>query len=114
MKFQSYFPSRPISLAHGALRSRGIPVPTCLMGPAARPTTDAEGDPNFPCARVERLPGLQSSKLGLESLTGELDDFSFDSYLNLPSESEVAPPDVHSVMEARLGLDTKPCKRAVF
>ena len=39
--------------------------------------------------RVERLPGLPSSRLGLEALTGELDDFSFASYLGLPGDSEV-------------------------
>lgn len=64
--------------------------------------------------RVERLPGLPSSRLGLESLTGSLDDFSFSSYLALPGDSEVAPPDMHSVMEKRLGLDTKPASRGVF
>ena len=46
-------------------------------------------------------------------MTGELDDFSFDSYLSLPSESEVAPTDLHSAMEKRLGLDTKPCSRPI-
>lgn len=64
-------------------------------------------------SRVERLPGLPSSRLGLESLTGELDDFSFDSYLNLPGESEVSATDLHSAMEKRLGLDTKPCNRPI-
>ncbi len=66
-----------------------------------------------PFYRVERLPGLPSSKLGLESLTGELDDFSFNSYLSVPSESEVAPVDIHSAMEKRLGMDTKPSSRAM-
>jgi hypothetical protein len=51
--------------------------------------------------RVERLPGIPSSKLGLDSLTGNLDDFSFSSYLNLPENSEVAPPDLHTVMEKK-------------
>lgn len=55
--------------------------------------------------RVERLPGLPSSKLGLDSLTGNLDDFSFGSYLNLPEASEIAPTDIHTVMEKRLGLN---------
>lgn len=62
---------------------------------------------------MERLPGLPSSKLGLEALTGTLDDFSFESYLNLPADSEVTPPDVHSQMEAKLGLATKPCSRGI-
>ncbi|KAG7672561.1 putative Proteasome maturation protein-like protein [Nannochloris sp. 'desiccata'] len=51
--------------------------------------------------RVERLPGIPSSKLGLDSLTGNLDDFSFGSYLNLPENAEVAPRDTHTVMEKR-------------
>jgi proteasome maturation protein len=57
--------------------------------------------------RVERLPGLPSSKLGLESLTGSLDDFSFASYLNLPHECEIASPEFHDVMERRLGINKK-------
>ena len=65
--------------------------------------------------RVGRLPGLPSSKLGAQSLDGSLDDFGFESYLNLPAESEVAPPDMHSVMEQRLGMAfaTKPCTRGI-
>jgi Proteasome maturation factor UMP1 len=51
--------------------------------------------------RVQRLPGIPSSRLGLDSLTGNLDDFSFGSYLNLPENSEVAPPDMHTVMEKK-------------
>jgi proteasome maturation protein len=64
---------------------------------------------------VERLPGLPSSKLGLQSLTGELDDFGFADYLGLPADSEVAPPDLHSQMEAALGLGaaTKPMGRGL-
>jgi len=50
---------------------------------------------------VERLPGIPSSKLGLDSLTGNLDDFSFGSYLNLPENAEVAPSDMHTVMEKK-------------
>ena len=63
--------------------------------------------------RVSRLPGLPSSNLGMESLDGTLDDFSFESYLNLPGESEVVPPDMHSVMEKTLGMNTKPCTRGI-
>ena len=54
--------------------------------------------------RIERLPGIPSSKLGLDSLSGTLDSFSFNSYLNLPGDSEVAPPDLHTVMEKKLGM----------
>ncbi len=68
-------------------------------------------------ARHKRLPGgLPSSMLGLESLSGSLDQFDFTSYLGLPQDSEVAPVDVHSVMEARLGLapTTKPLTRPLL
>ncbi len=64
--------------------------------------------------RFHRLPGLPSSKLGLESLTGTLDEFSFESYLGLPEQSEVLPPDMHAQMEAQLGMGTKPQARGIF
>lgn len=64
--------------------------------------------------KFQRLPGLPSSKLGLEALTGALDEFGFESYLGLPEDSEVAPPDLHSQMEVHLGLDgTKPVARGI-
>lgn len=55
--------------------------------------------------RIERLPGLPSSKLGLDATTGDLDDFSFASYLNLPEDFESEPTaTMHTVMEKKLGL----------
>ena len=63
--------------------------------------------------RVGRLPGLPSSKLGLQSLTGELDSFGFESYLGGAEEREVPGPDLHSQMEAHLRLGTKPCTRGL-
>jgi hypothetical protein len=70
--------------------------------------------------RFGRLPGPgvpASSRLGLDSLTGALDTFSFESYLGLPFEpSEVQAPDMHSQMEARLALGTdvtKPVRRGI-
>ena len=54
--------------------------------------------------RHERLPGLPSSKLGLEAMTGALEDFGFESYLGLPQDSEAPQPDLHSQMEQRLGM----------
>ena len=65
-------------------------------------------------SRFTRLPGLPSSKLGLESLTGELDGFSFESYLGLPSSSDAHPPDLHSVMELKLNMGTAPTTRGIF
>ena len=41
--------------------------------------------------------------------TGELDDFSFESYLGFPGEKEAFPAATpHSLMEARLGLQRGP------
>lgn len=67
-------------------------------------------------SKFGRLPGLPSSKLGLESLTGELDQFGFESYLGLPEFSEQLPVDMHSQMEQRLGMSssTKPLARGMF
>ena len=54
---------------------------------------------------VQRLPGLPSSSLGAEALSGKLDDFDFSDALGQSSEeSETMPVDMHSVMECRLGL----------
>jgi proteasome maturation protein len=61
----------------------------------------------------QRLPGLPSSRLGLESLTGELDEFGFESFLGLPEFSEEPPVDLHSQMEQRLGLGSKPLARGM-
>ncbi|KAH7532879.1 hypothetical protein FEM48_Zijuj04G0069400 [Ziziphus jujuba var. spinosa] len=60
--------------------------------------------------RFQRPPGaIPSSMLGLEALTGSLDDFGFEDYLNDPRESEVfRPVDMHHGMEVRLGLSKGP------
>lgn len=68
-------------------------------------------------SRFARLPGaVPSSRLGLESVTGALDEFGFESYLGLPGDSETAAPDLHSQMEARLGMGaaTKPMARGML
>ena len=65
-------------------------------------------------SRVSRLPGLPSSQLGLQSMTGELDEFSFDSYLGLPEQSENAGADLHSIMEAQLKAGTQPVTRTIL
>ncbi|KAJ3704240.1 hypothetical protein LUZ61_007945 [Rhynchospora tenuis] len=61
-------------------------------------------------ARFQRPPGaLPSSMLGLEALTGALDDFGFEDYLNLPQNSEsFRPADMHHGMEVRLGISKGP------
>mmetsp|Transcript_3494 Transcript_3494/g.9829 ORF Transcript_3494/g.9829 Transcript_3494/m.9829 type:complete len:100 (+) Transcript_3494:1254-1553(+) len=54
---------------------------------------------------VQRLPGLPSSNLVAEALSGKLDDFGFEDVLgHKPEESEVTMPGVHSLMEKRLGV----------
>ena len=62
---------------------------------------------------MQRLPGIESSRLGLDSMTGKLDEFDFDTYLNRPADSEAIPTDMHSLMEANLKLQTKPAGRGI-
>ena len=55
---------------------------------------------------VERLPGpVPSKRLGLQILTGDIDRFGFEDYLN-PEDMRTEGPrsDAHAVMEAKLGL----------
>ncbi|PWZ23662.1 Cyclin-B1-2 [Zea mays] len=61
-------------------------------------------------SRFQRPPGaLPSSLLGYEALTGSLDDFGFEDYLNMPQGSEgFRQPDMHHGMEVRLGLSKGP------
>lgn len=56
---------------------------------------------------------MESSHLGLDALSGKLDEFDFGDYLNMPSESEAAPVDMHSLMEAQLKLTSKPASRGI-
>uniref|UniRef100_A0A453J140 Proteasome maturation protein n=1 Tax=Aegilops tauschii subsp. strangulata TaxID=200361 RepID=A0A453J140_AEGTS len=60
--------------------------------------------------RFQRPPGaLPSSMLGYEAMTGSLDDFGFEDYLNLPQDSDsLRIPDMHHGMEVRLGLSKGP------
>lgn len=61
-------------------------------------------------SRFQRPPGmLPSSMVGYEALTGSLEDFGFEDYLNMPQDSEtLCPPDTHHGMEVRLGLSKGP------
>ncbi|XP_042493533.1 cyclin-B1-2-like [Macadamia integrifolia] len=61
-------------------------------------------------SRFQRPPGaLSSSMLGLEALTGSLDEFGFEDYHPDPRESETfLPVDMHHGMEVRLGLSKGP------
>ncbi|KAJ7974211.1 cyclin-B1-2-like [Quillaja saponaria] len=61
-------------------------------------------------SRFQRPPGaIPSSMLGLEAITGSLNDFGFEDYLNDPRESEsLRPLDMHHGMEVRIGLSKGP------
>ncbi|XP_071735039.1 cyclin-B1-2-like [Rutidosis leptorrhynchoides] len=61
-------------------------------------------------SRFQRPPGLiPSSMLGLESLTGALDDFGFEDYLQDVHDTEtLRAPDMHHGMEVRTGLSKGP------
>ncbi|KAJ8431643.1 hypothetical protein Cgig2_018741 [Carnegiea gigantea] len=63
-------------------------------------------------SRFQRPPGpIPSSMLGLEALTGTLDDIGFEDYLNDPRDSETfRPANMHHGMEVRLGLLKGPVK----
>ncbi|KAK1376080.1 Proteasome maturation factor UMP1 [Heracleum sosnowskyi] len=61
-------------------------------------------------SRFQRPPGpIPSSMLGLESMTGALENFGVEDYLNDPRDSEtVRPADMHHGLEVRLGLSKGP------
>ncbi|KAL8137401.1 hypothetical protein V2J09_003402 [Rumex salicifolius] len=61
-------------------------------------------------SRFQRPPGpVSSSMLGLEAVTGSLDDIGFEDYLNDPRDSEtLRVPNMHHGMEVRLGLSNGP------
>ncbi|OIW05587.1 hypothetical protein TanjilG_23373 [Lupinus angustifolius] len=67
-------------------------------------------------SRFQRPPGaIPSSMLGLEALTGDLDNFGFEDYLNDPRELEgFRPLDMHHGMEVRLGLSKGPVYPSVM
>jgi hypothetical protein len=65
-------------------------------------------------AQFHRLPGLPSSGLAMDVLSGRDADIDFDDYLNLPSESPEAPGgaldtlgESHAAMERMLGIAPK-------
>ena len=61
-------------------------------------------------AKQRRLPGLPSSRFGLDILTGDVDRFGFDAYLDRPADrSDTAVSvDVHAAMERKIGLNKMP------
>jgi len=63
-------------------------------------------------SKHRRLPGLPSSRFGLEIMSGDVDRFGFEDYLSNPADREEGPrTDVHSAMEARLQLNKFHMKR---
>ncbi|KAF8378486.1 hypothetical protein HHK36_029828 [Tetracentron sinense] len=75
-----------------------------------------EGDERTVWKRFQRPPGaIPSSMLGLEALTGSLDDFGFEDYLNDPRHSEIfQPADMHHGMEVCLGISKGPVCPSFF
>ncbi|XP_078429157.1 cyclin-B1-2-like [Wolffia australiana] len=61
-------------------------------------------------SRFQRPPGaIPSSMLGLDVVSGAIDDFGFEDYLGDPRDSDsVRPVDMHHGMEIRLGLSKGP------
>lgn len=65
--------------------------------------------------QFHRLPGLQSSGVALDILSGRDADMDFEDYLNLPSESPEGPSglgvdtiaETHDTMERMLGIAPK-------
>eukprot|EP00898_Chlorokybus_atmophyticus_P006729 jgi/Chlat1/7057/Chrsp56S06674 len=56
-------------------------------------------------SKFARPAGLPSGYVGLDSLTGALDELDLEDYLNDSRESEFASQvDFHTAMEAKLGL----------
>jgi len=54
--------------------------------------------------QFRRLPVLPSSFVGLETMLGTDEDIDFEDYLDDPRNSEITPPSLHNLMEAKLGM----------
>lgn len=57
---------------------------------------------------------MPSSQLGLQSMSGELDEFAFESYIGFPEDSENPGPDLHSIMEAKHKMGLPPVSRSIL
>merc|ERR1711957_1017985 len=55
-------------------------------------------------AKVQRLPGLPSSRVGLECLMGRDETIDFEDFLGLPQDSEQEPVDQRFLLEQRHNL----------
>lgn len=59
-------------------------------------------------SQFHRLPGLPSSRLGLEALAHRDESIGFEDFLNRPDESPDMPSvDAHDIMEKQLGIQVK-------
>jgi len=54
-------------------------------------------------SRVQRMPGLTSSLVGLETVLGIDEDIDYPDYLDPPELREKGVPDVFEAMEQRFG-----------
>ena len=55
-------------------------------------------------AKVQRLPGLPSSRVGLECLMGRDETIDFEDFLGLPQDSEQEPVDQRFQLKQRYGI----------
>ena len=58
-------------------------------------------------AKVQRLPGLPSSRVGLECLMGRDETIEFEDFLGLPQDSEHEPIDQRLLLERQHGVAPK-------
>merc|ERR1719231_954620 len=55
-------------------------------------------------SQVQRLPGLPSSRLGLETILGRDEMIDYEDFLGAPNDSEVEPPDMRAALEKKYGI----------
>jgi len=56
-------------------------------------------------SQMQRLPGLPSSNIGMDTILGRDETIEFEDYLGDPRMTEVAGPDLRASMEKRLGIE---------
>lgn len=66
------------------------------------------------CFRNPRLPPLQSSNISYEAYSGQIGQFTVESYLGLPENTPVQPVDSHTQLEQKLKLSSSRTSRGFF
>lgn len=79
-----------------------LPAICCVLNPHPPPP---ETPASLGCIQAQRLPGLPSSMLGLETILGRDETVDFEDYLDRPADRPQAPRfQVHEAMEIKYGL----------